>query len=86
MKYNASRRNFPIIKCIGIATPAANPRCSTKKIRPKVMFIVADVLRTELGCYGNKRIKSPNIDALAASGIVFDRSVNSPFVWLPWPA
>ena len=42
-----------------------------EKTKPNVMFIIVDDLRTELGCYGNDIIKTPNIDALAKEGIVF---------------
>jgi iduronate 2-sulfatase len=42
--------------------------------RPNVLFIAVDDLRVELGCYGNKRVKSPHIDALAARGTVFTRA------------
>ncbi|HRP31802.1 MAG TPA: sulfatase [Agriterribacter sp.] len=36
-----------------------------------VLFIFVDDLRPELGCYGKNYIHSPNIDALAAEGILF---------------
>ena len=39
-----------------------------------VLFIAVDDLRPELNCYGNKDIHSPNIDALAARGTLFERS------------
>ncbi len=39
-----------------------------------VLFIAVDDLRPELGCYGVKGIKSPNIDALAKSGLLFNRA------------
>jgi len=42
--------------------------------KPNVLFIAVDDLRPELGCYGRDHIKSPNIDALARSGIVFERA------------
>ena len=43
-----------------------------------VIFIVMDALRTRnLGCYGYKRNTSPNIDALAKKGVLFERIKNS---------
>ena len=39
-----------------------------------VLFIAVDDLRPELGCYGVKHIKTPNIDKLASNGIVFNRA------------
>ena len=42
--------------------------------RFNVLFIAVDDLRPELGCYGHSQIKSPNIDALAATGLQFNRA------------
>src|SRR6266849_6284058 len=39
-----------------------------------VLFIISDDLRPELGSYGNQIIKTPNIDALAARGMRFERA------------
>ncbi len=39
-----------------------------------VLFLISDDLRTELGCYGSKLAKTPNIDRLAAQGVRFDRA------------
>jgi len=40
---------------------------------PNVLLICVDDLRPELGCYGVDYIHSPNIDALASEGILFNR-------------
>jgi iduronate 2-sulfatase len=42
--------------------------------RLNVLFLVVDDLRPELGCYGHPQIKSPNLDALAAAGTLFERA------------
>lgn len=42
--------------------------------RPNVLFIVADDLRAELGCYGSAEAKTPHLDALAGRGVLFERA------------
>ena len=41
---------------------------------PNILFISIDDLRPELGCYGNSKIHSPHIDALANKGTVFSEA------------
>src|SRR5687767_11139803 len=43
-----------------------------KPQKPSIIFILADDLGYgDLGCYGQKKIKTPNIDRLAAEGMRF---------------
>lgn len=42
--------------------------------RPNVLFILADDFRPELGCYGVDEIKTPNIDRLAESSLLFQNA------------
>jgi arylsulfatase A-like enzyme len=42
--------------------------------KTNVLFLMVDDLRPELGCYGHPQVKTPNIDALAAAGVRFERA------------
>ncbi len=42
--------------------------------RMNVLFIAVDDLRPQLGCYGQPQMKTPNLDALAKSGLLFNRA------------
>ena len=59
-----------VIACfIGLSTAQAQ-----SEVR-NVLFLISDDLRANtLGCYGNQVCQTPNIDKLAAKGMVFERA------------
>ncbi|MDN5202279.1 sulfatase [Fulvivirgaceae bacterium BMA10] len=58
---------------------AASVSCTKQNDKPNIIFIAVDDLRPDLGCYGNTIVQSPNIDRLAAEGILFrNHFVNVP--------
>ena len=49
--------------------------CSTKdrtEQKPNILWIVADDLGTDLGCYGDSLVYTPNLDAFAKQSILFE--------------
>src|SRR5262245_24260104 len=46
---------------------------SASAAKPNVLFIIADDLRAELGCYGSVA-RTPNIDRLARRSVLFSRA------------
>ncbi|XP_034546642.1 iduronate 2-sulfatase isoform X2 [Notolabrus celidotus] len=57
---------LPPLLLLSLALPAL-----TRRERRNVLLIMADDLRTSLGCYGDSVVKSPNIDQLASKSQVF---------------
>lgn len=52
-----------------------NPAQLSAADRPNVLFVLCDDIRwNALGCLGHEHLKTPNIDALAANGILFENS------------
>lgn len=42
--------------------------------RPNVLLLMSDDLAAKLGCYGDPHAKTPNLDALAQRGVLFERA------------
>lgn len=70
-----NRRDFLAV-CATASLSALVPRLAAQppRPRPNVLFIAVDDLRPELNCYGRTHIVSPNLDRLAATGLLFTRT------------
>jgi choline-sulfatase len=63
--------------CFAIPAAESTPR-------PNVLLITLDTVRADhLGCYGYRRVKTPNIDALADEGIRFEHAYTQVPLTLP---
>ena len=51
--------------------------------RPNILWIVGENLKLDLGCYGAKNVKTPNLDGLAAEGVRFTRVFSTSPVCAP---
>lgn len=72
---------FSLLCTVGVLAPSLG---ATVKIQPNVVVITVDTLRADhLGCYGYQQIRTPNIDALAAESIRFERAYTPVPVTLP---
>ncbi|NDP20514.1 MAG: sulfatase-like hydrolase/transferase [Paludibacter sp.] len=69
--------SFPILLS-GITILSANARNFVEKASaesPNLIYIISDQLRFDaLSCMGNKIISTPNMDRLAAEGVIFTRA------------
>ncbi len=56
---------------LAMTTLSLSGSCVRPEVRPNILWIVADDLGPDLGCFGNKNVTTPNIDRIASEGIVF---------------
>lgn len=65
-----------LLSGVGVLRAAEETKAAGK---PNIVFILADDLGLDgLSCYGGERIKTPNLDALAAGGIKFSSCYANP--------
>lgn len=61
--------------CSKDAAPAAAPAAAAP-LRPNLVLVTLDTTRADhLGCYGDTKAETPNLDRLAAEGALFEQAV-----------
>ena len=75
----------PLLKVLSVVIGFAMVfRCAALGVeKPNVLLICVDDLKPLLGCYGDTRIQSPNLDKLAARGLLFERAYCNQAVCAP---
>lgn len=72
------------ISIIFLTVLAVSCAGDTAKRPPNIVYVLADDLGyAELGCYGQKKIKTPNIDRLASEGMRFTQHYSGNAVCAP---
>ncbi len=71
MTNHFSLQSVALIGLLLTAPAAFCPAGPTETNRRNVLFIAADDLRNDLGCYGHPLVQTPHLDRLAARGVVF---------------
>jgi arylsulfatase A-like enzyme/Flp pilus assembly protein TadD len=72
---------FLVLTALSTLSAAAQ---APEKPLPNIILVTIDTLRADhVGCYGYKQIKTPNLDALAADGVRFERAFTAVPVTLP---
>jgi iduronate 2-sulfatase len=70
---NLSRISFlSALIATAISMPAVAQQAPAR--RPNVLLIMADDLNDDMGTFGHKMVKTPNLDRLAGRGVRFDRA------------
>jgi len=84
MKTKPARLRIMPLTLGWLAVQAASVGAIAQGERPNIVFILADDLGYgELGCYGQDKIKTPNIDALASAGMRFTQHYSGAPVCAP---
>ncbi|MFA7473254.1 MAG: sulfatase-like hydrolase/transferase, partial [Spirosomataceae bacterium] len=76
---------YRLASLLTIITYTTSPVISqTVEQRPNIIFIMADDLGIgDLGCYGQEKIQTPHLDALARSGVKFTNAYAGSSVCAP---
>src|SRR5262245_45716991 len=72
LRYKGDLMRLLILALAFALAPQLAIAADTPARKPNIIFIMADDLGSgDLGCYGQKKIRTPSIDKLAAEGMKF---------------
>jgi len=71
MKYTPIFKGLNLAVASLVTVSGFSQNSEKKQEKPNVLFIAFDDLKPILGCYGDKLVKTPNIDRIAKNGTVF---------------
>ncbi len=65
-----------LLSLVAIAAlpPAAAGEDGARAARPSILWLIAEDLGPELGCHGTREVSTPNLDRLAARGVLYTRA------------
>jgi len=63
-----------LLAAIQLASQPALHAAEAPVCRPNILWIIAEDMSPHFGCYGERTIRTPNVDALAANGLLFERA------------
>ncbi len=84
LKGAAAAATAPLLGELASSAARAQIRAQEAPQRMNVILLIADTFRRDhLGCYGCEWIHTPNIDRLAAEGVVFDHAYTGSYATVP---
>ena len=73
-KYFSIKKSYITILSVMFFLLNLNQVFSQDKQKPNILFIAVDDLKPNIGCFGDSLAVTPNIDAMAAKGMVFTKT------------
>lgn len=72
---NVTRREFLYKTGLSVAAGMfmMNLRCNKSVKRPNILWVTCEDMSPRLGCYGDSLARTPNIDKLAAEGVLYTK-------------
>lgn len=72
--FQSISQSFKLLAFLTLALLSASTEAAE---RPNILLINAEDMSPHLGCYGDPQARTPNIDRLAASGVVYEQAFST---------